>query len=263
MTCNLLFCYPDILLDGTFTQFSTTPETGYSDENIVTGPRSAQYRSDADANTITITIDLGSGNSSSVEYLLMARADIAKAQGMTGFRCGGNGVGSGFTYTLGTSSSAQSASYDGTRSEDLIITESYNDDIGTHTDTAHRYWEIKISSPGNYPLQFSKIYMGDFFDLGSDPEYPMQLLDDQIDISARRSAMRFELTWTGITNAKRTDFIEKIGSKIAENPVFLYTQNYHDYLNDARLIHCMIETFRFQTITVDNNNLSVTFEELI
>lgn len=155
-----------------------------------------------------------------------------------------------------------------------------NDYIKTFTtSSAERYWRVKFKKSAGSPFihKIGKIYFGTATDLGQDPEtYKIDRVfpDDAVfttDSGATHlartanSKYRLELTWTGITDAKTKEFIDNVWSNRHTTPVFLYTQTYHDILDNQRLLHCKLLEASIDNINgiPDYNNITAVFEEIL
>lgn len=112
--------------------------------------------------------------------------------------------------------------------------------------------------------QFSKVYMGMFFDFGRDPQFPMTYQREYTrGASEKRPHRIFALTWKGITTEKVTEFEKEIANYQDVSPVFLYTRENHALLLGDRLIHAQIKTYRSRMAAPNSWQVDVTFQELL
>lgn len=112
--------------------------------------------------------------------------------------------------------------------------------------------------------QFSKLYMGMFFDFGRDPLYPISYTRDYTkSASERRPHREFTLTWKGVSNAKVTEFEAEIVRYMDVNPVFLYTRTNHATLQGARLLHAQVKSYKCRMTAPNHWQVDVVFTELL
>lgn len=107
-----------------------------------------------------------------------------------------------------------------------------------------------------------KLYCGNTFDMGRDPEYGLAQKIGVNDRKDRRGRYEITLSWGGVTDAKRNDFISKIVRFKDINPVVLYDQNNY-ILNDFSTLHCELRDVEIEPQTTNTNRITATFEEVI
>lgn len=258
MTSSLLIAHPDIPFNATSVSATFGADTGFSINNIITGPRGEIFKAATDFNTNNFTFDLGSGNTASADYFIVARTDLLYRHGQGGTFIYLQGSTDNFSASTVTVSSRQLTATNGLgpRGEDRIETFA--------TSTAYRYWRLKTEDGGLLVRgPFSKFYAGTLFDMGREPSFP-RVLDRNVRSARNRdAAYMFEMRWEGVTDAKRNSFISKIGRYIDINPVFLYTSTYTDLLFDHTMMHCKIVRCRIDPVSQNNSTIICQFEELI
>jgi hypothetical protein len=107
-----------------------------------------------------------------------------------------------------------------------------------------------------------KAYFGMFFDFGRSPVYPVRITRNYKDKREREAPFRFVITWKGISDAKRAEFIDKIGRLADIHPVVLYDST-NVCLNGFRTIHARIEGFSITPVRPNSSEIEVTFNELV
>lgn len=140
--------------------------------------------------------------------------------------------------------------------------------------SGYRYWWLTFLPTSTTYLQHSKDYFGSSFDMGIDPDYTFELfqpfsVDEVYDSGARRlgrlekNLYRFNFIWTGVSDSKLTEFIQKICNNRDRRRFLLYTQDQHQILDSQRLVHCKLTDAKTRKTWDDYNEISATFEEVI
>ena len=260
---NFLISYPDIPFRATMTLGSATVDSNHPIANTVTGERGKRFAlsiaADYNAN---LYYDLGASDTATIDHLIIARADLLKALGATNIQLDSSANASVWVNRAGTSAVLQTRSFDGVRGEDLIFTQTYNNDTGTLAGSSHRYWALYFGAVTALKSTFSKVYFGTFFDFGREPSYPAIQNRSMERPGNRDSVYRFTLTWQGINNTKRNELFDKILKYRDVNPVFLYDTD-DLILNGIKLLHCRILDASITPITAQYNDVEILFEELI
>lgn len=226
------------------------------------------------------TFDLGTGNSRTVDHLIIGGIKSLISVGVTGVYIQGSNDNSSWTNLIGTTSGFQTRTKDGPYDDDLIFTQSYNDQINAGTISAYRYFKFIVSgaSPAA-ELAFRKLYFGAAFDIGQEPSnYNIEVsVEDDADtwkyprghiIMSKAFYPRNKITieWDGVSDAKANEFVNKILGDPFRNTVYLYTANYKDPLYDNTLMHCRVlpsECSIVKTNDVLNwNDIVAVFEEV-
>jgi hypothetical protein len=235
-TTNLFFCYPHLPVNATIT--TSTASTGYSIDNTIAGERHEHYRRNADATSTNVDYDLGSGNNDRPDYFLVARADFIKRGDSSNPALSLRGsVNSGYTATEDLTLTVTDAELCGRYNEDVILETSYVND--------YRYWRLNIATTATFTHEVSKIYFGNFFDLGRDPLYLSEYKLLKKDQNERKVKRVYKLIYDGITEAKRQAFTDTILKNADVYPVFIYDKN-DIFLEGKKLLHCWITSHKWE-----------------
>lgn len=260
---NLLIATAQYTVDATSISSSKTVDANNPVENLITGPRGTYTQCASAETSWGITFNLPSSTSVTVDYYIVARANILKAAGSTRLKL--QGYNGSYTNLAGTDVGLQSLTLYGPRSEDAIFTSDLgNSDYtmpasGTYTALAHN--PVSFADPAN-KYKHSKFYCGAWFDPGRDPERPHVSTKVINHRGERESRYVFTFTWRGITNAKRNEFFSKLFDE-RQKPVFLYTKTYHEILFNHRCLHCTVAGYETSYVAPDCHDITITFEEQI
>lgn len=240
--------------------------------NTINGPRHNWYRSGTSSSVgHWLKYGLTSGTTSTVDHLLVARADYIHAKSPTiEYTVAVARSSDNVTYTEETST-PDISSYNllGPRAEDFIIE--------IPLTSAYRYWRLEFVLSSASDFRCSKIHLGTFFDFAKEPvEYkPERIPASQSSWIASSGAQyllrldepiyKLDVVWDGITDDLTTSFINKIVRYRHINPVFLYTRYKHAILDNQQLLHCQLTDFKTSQDKKikDYNRIECTFEELI
>lgn len=283
MTTNLLILYPDIPQSitsfksyGTSTSDSSNEADFYPALNTFRGERWQEWNSVSSKTAHNLVYDLGSSVTKATSFLVITKLDrlVAALSGATDFLLQSSSDDSTYTSRISLTNIQSYTSSDlfGRSSHDYVTTISAT--------SAFRYWRARIANTaGNaFTLRCGKIYFGSPFDFGREPEGLPQF--SQVDLSGAAftssSGMinkarlqvpfyKIKIKWIGLTDALVQSFYTTLYNRKETTPVFLYTQSYHQVLNNFRLMHCKIDS---ATTSQDGNianynTLEVTFTELI
>lgn len=277
MATNLLILTPDIpasaisFINYASTLASSPNETeDYYFYNTFRGERFQTWAGGYSDTEHSGIYDLGSGQTKTANFIVLAKLDYLQSLY----------PGVDVSYSLMTSSDDITYGYAdvGTLSGLTLLGPEANDYAKVFTtSSAYRYWRIRLSAASSFQHKIGKIYFGTATDLEQDPEtYKITRVfpDDAVfttDSGARHlartanSKYRLEIQWTGITDAKVKEFVDNVWAKRHSTPVFLYTQSYHDILDNQRLLHCKLIEATIDNINgiPDYNNISATFEEIL
>lgn len=266
MASNLLIAYPQLTVDGTYTSDGAA-DSSYPASNIITGARTNLAKRSAANTTWWHKFDLGSSQSITIDYLIVARANLLKAMGSKRVKLQASTNDVGYSDVCGVDSTFQSATLYGPRQEDAIFTADLaNSSVGSLPFSgSYRYLKFWAAGEGTEPSTqwiFSKAYFGQWFDFGRDPIWGRILRKTTRTESARESAYVVQFSWLGITTTKLNEALSKfLGNR--EQPVFLYTASYTDPLLEHRCLHAIVADYDIQLLTDKCYSVRVTFEELI
>lgn len=148
---------------------------------------------------------------------------------------------------------------------DLVGTASQDYSEVFTASSAYRHWWLQLgnSNTAGSDYRFSKSHFGTAFDFSRDPVWGRSWMAEVIDSGVRRLNYAFSFTWQGITDAKVTEFITKIGKYKDVNAVWLSTNSYHDVLGDKEAIYCTVKDYEITPESVNNNEVTIDFEEIV
>jgi hypothetical protein len=258
---NFLIGYPDIPLRSTAFTASAAEDPSYPLKNLITGGRGRMFQFNAAQTSYWIKADMGASATASMQFFFLARANMLKKAGVTQCILQSSPNDAAWTNRIGTAANFQSKTFTGPRSEDLLFTQTFNDDAANYTSSAIRYWRI-TGLTASSKMMFSKFYLGNWFDFGKEPVVPIVQRRQGYEFKNREARHIFKMSWQGIDDATRQSFNEKILRYKDINPVILY-DTADLILNDMRTLHAWITDCKVRPITYNRNDISVTFEEAI
>jgi hypothetical protein len=263
---NLLIAYPDVQFEA----LEVYAGTGFGSDwypaiNVISEDRST-YAYCSSATSHSITFDAGYGNTKTANYVIVARAnalvhDRIRVQGISGYW--------GDATTDLYDSSAWQSNLKGVRSEDFIA---------TFSPATYRTFKVLFSSASAKAGYVSKIYLGQMWDAGRDPDYSINLpVQDNLTYAdsgtsivtnTATAAHTFTFTWRGLTDAAIYEFEDHIadGAEAYGHKFFLYTSANHAILNNFYLVHAKLishDVIMGSGGISDWNDLSATFEEVL
>jgi hypothetical protein len=263
MATNLLLSFPAIPDDALTITSSASLNENTTLRSVCSGYRKTLVATASDQTSWTIDFDLGASNTQAVDHVAIARADSLQAD-VTQLlvRRSSNGT----TWTAEhTDASFASATLRGTKAQD------YFEEIATSS--AYRYWRIDYTSSASR-LIHSKIHLGEFFDIGRDPE------DLMIDIPSITSTFEagdgteyqsrvveqlrsIKVIWKGVTDANAESFMNKARDH-RKRFCYLYAQSDTSVLDGFKCIHCEIDpkSVRREPISNNWNLVGAVFKEM-
>lgn len=257
---DFYICYADAQVSASVVSatsgYSGKSTDDFSIGNALSGARSRHYRTSNSQTAHQIDFDMGSGVTINPDYCILARADILNNSDSGGTH--------GFTLR-GDDNPAYSSV------EEQTKTYSDNDLIGPNQEDAilelsaystdYRYWQVDIFSTASIQHHFSKLYFGNWLDLGRNPSYKPIIKFGEFHHVKRRRARTITLLWRGISDTNRMLFDSKVAKNADIHPLFLYDKN-DNVLNGLKLIHCelLVHTWDYRD---NNSDLNATFRELI
>jgi hypothetical protein len=264
MPSNLLIGYSSTALDATLTLVSGSADSSYPLANIALGDRGKIFRLSAAANEVEIKMDLGASATATTSYLFVARANLLKAQGATKLTLRSSADDVTYTDIIGTNSGLQTRTFTGPASEDLVFTATLNDQIASSLpSTARRYWRLKFGdSVVSKAWNFSKVFCGEWFDMGRDPVAPLTMKRERDSDSARRARYELTLEYQGVTDAKVEEFMTRVWQRKDVAPVVLYDSG-NVLLYGMRTLHCGISSVERTRTHKNVNALRIQLEELV
>lgn len=262
MSTNLLIGLPTLFSGSTVAGTAT-----FSDEhpvsNVVDGSRQQLGRLDESDTACGITFDTGAAASRLIEFLFVARANIAKAMGSKRLLLTGATSGN----ICGTEDGFQSIDLYGRNSEDaLFTTELANSTDGTLPSTAtNQSYQVDVAGSGTCPdkrYACSVIMAGSWFDFGRDVRYEDRQFTEVWNPGNRSSYTKFTFTWRGLTKAVKDAAIAQIVSDY-EKGLILYTRTEHSILLGRRVVHAFVQGYDVQYKAENSFDLTISFAEQV
>ena len=144
------------------------------------------------------------------------------------------------------------------------------------SDAARQWWvRFDVGTMSTADFALSKLYLGEFFDIGKEPDYePSVERERGFTFRAASGAetprvvssvgYRTSLRWDGVSDAEVSAFFEDVVER-AQNDrgFFLYTATVHKVLDYQRLLYCELEEARSEYVsTYDWNRVEAVFSEM-
>jgi hypothetical protein len=281
MPSSFLICYPDVPLSAltvTTNQPSSYFDTDYPVVSLFSGHRHNYFQLGINVSLLEINFDLGTGNSRSIDHLIVGGCQVLISDAIATARLQGSNDGVSYTNILGGTSNFTSRTFNGPDSDDLIYTSAYNNTL-TYSATSYRYFKMILQeSSGVSSFAFSKLYFGASFDMGMEPStYDMEVTTENdsdtwkaerghtLMTKAFHPKHRFTIEWDGVTDAKATEFQQRILSNPYRDYVWLYATTHQDPLYDNRLVYCRVVDAECEIVKEEDNynNIKAVFEESI
>lgn len=270
---TLYLANPDIPWRATARAQSVTYDVLNNIGNVVHGERYlVSTATPASGGAITTEWDLGSSTTSTIDYLIIARAKDLREQGTSSITLDSSTTGLGGAYTNRyTDAAFQTATLYGPNSNDYLAT-------GLAL-SAFRCWRFGIlGGPADAltPRTICKLYFGNAFDFGIAPasfNFKRDVLESSnFETSSGASDLQrmrdpiytFNYTFEGMTDAKIASFYDTILRYSHRHRYFLYTATAnHEVLNNLRVLHCKLISHSHDQIKQNWNLLSLTFEQVL
>lgn len=258
MTTNLLIAFPDMSTSATLT-YGTAPTSGASNYDMLAGPRYLTYQRSTAGTSSVFDFDMGASATQAPNFIIIARAKMLSTQDATA-TVTVQSANAYFTPIETTGALTISSFLSGPGGDDFNAGAS----IFTAFATPRRYWRVTIGTTNSFKHEFSKLYLGTYFDMGFDPSYPMSVSTKVGSSKDRKPRFTFDYNWRGVTTAKVQELRLKLLMKKDIYPVFLDDTNasYHLYTVGNKVINTWI---REATITQTGHNrhdVNISFEEL-
>lgn len=252
MTTNLLIGYPDIPFASAIVT-EPTAATGYTSKAVSTGSRGKMFRQSAAGTTCTFEWDYAT--TTAPAYLYIARADLVrkKDSAATTWTVTGSAA-SSFTSPDTKTGTFNTTDLKNPRTEDLITTFTYS--------SSYRYWRVRLTTTASIKHEFSKIYLGSWFDFGRDPVANLDQERRAESSWSRHTQFRLRMQWRGISDTLVNSLYTKIGQYSDTNPVIIYDTN-DIVLGGYRVMHAQVIEIGVAPDTYNSNTVTMEFEELI
>lgn len=256
MPTNLLIGTCDIPVAAASTTVSAAVDPSYPVANLFVGNRTDVFRLNSNTSSpIRITFDLGSGFTKSANFFYIGNAGLLKNANVTGIRLVGNSTNNIATGTtvLNISSLSTEPLY-GPDGNDLI--RKFN------TSAAFRYWFVEYITSAPSKIPHAKLFFGNYFDIGLDPNAPASISKIKQGGAQRRPTHEFEFSWEGTAYTKAVQMYLNLYRKKRFNPIILFTDTWHDILLSNRVFFCRVTDMSMPPRVTDYCDVSATFEEM-
>lgn len=264
----LYISYPDIPFRAIQTASNVTWDTFFDYRNTISTER-YQYAKKSAVTGFNIEYDLGLGNTSAIDHIIVARADLLQSIGVTSLVLASASDGIGGSYSdQHTISSFNTQTLYGPGSKDLLVS-------GISL-TAARTWKATAAGASSSTHAFSKLYFGSAFSMGQEPIFDFkrepEFTSEYITGAGSKRVSRhsepryvFNFTWEGVSDDKVIEFQTKIASRRHLSRFFLFTTSVHQVLNQERIVHAKLTEWSSENSggRVDWNTVTATFEEII
>lgn len=263
---NVLVGYPDI----PFYSISFDQSDAYEQpQNLSHGPRHIYSHPTGTQTGTTLDWDLGNdfaNKQNTANYLAILGANHLIDDGIENVSLQYASTFGSWTNAYSTATFQNSTLY-GPRSTDFI------EDI-TST-PARQFWRLNLSvGSGTSYIVCSKIFFGTWWDPGIEPDYRLDYEHPrspawQSDSGAthfikhEEGRYRIRMIWRGVSDADANTFSQKILRYGHINPVIIYTSDFHDVLDDQRVLYCRIYNGNIQKSQgiADYNTVECEFVE--
>lgn len=266
MTSPLLIAYPDIPYYAAGITSTIATDDWMPHYNLYRGERYQHARFASTSSDREIKFTMNDGEESSLSYAILARADLLLTQGITQLLIASSS--NDTTYTNRIAYTPSTADLTGPRGQDIIRT--------TTETSAFKYWRTRLQAPSGV-LRFSKLYFGNMLDMGTPPDtYDFELIEPTqrpfvADSSAAhyvqmsQARYRLRVTWDGVSDAKKDQFVSKVVFQKQKKGFFLYTTAQHQMINNVGLLHVQLTSELIEDVAgyPDWNRISCVFDEVI
>lgn len=246
---SFLVCHPDVPAAAMVVTPSVPFDELYPWDNTLYGERWAFAQAAADQTGVSVTYDLGTGNTRAANYLLLGGAQALRANGVTECRLQGSSNGTTWVDQLGTAGGFQTRAFMGLDADDVIFTAAVNDQFAAAL-SPYRYWRVVLSGGAAHRFPVSKVYFGQAFDAGAEPDLstPEVLAERDRDtwryprghVTMSRAfypKLRVTVEWDNLPDATAKAMLRTLLANPFKHHAFLYTGTWHDPLFDSRLVH--------------------------
>ena len=238
------------------THTATSTATGYSINDVATGPIANRWKANAAGTSHYIKYQLAAGQGG-CNYFAVAQANRILADGWLPeliFATSDNN--SDWTEFKDTDDLTY-ADLVGPNGEDYI----YYDSAGVG-DSTHIYQRLTIEHSRGYTPELSKLYCGTAFDIGRDPAgITIRRLRDGT--ARRKSVYEIDLLYADISYANALIFRSTIADVSSYHPVVLFTATNHAVLHNMKCIFGQVLNVAMPQRVTSRNEISFTFRELI
>lgn len=255
---NLLLGVPTVPLAASSVSLSAgTASSIYPLSNLWGGNRTDYFQlsSAVTGPTGNIQIEMATPSPTSANFLFVAGARRTILQGVSGLNLRYNSTNS---YATGTDVFLPTAwslmNLRGTANSDYFSS--------FPTITSQFWW---LNTFGNSSRPIEKLFLGSSFDMGRDPEENggIVTMRSRSAGSQRKPLYTFDITWTGVQYSRAVDFYRTFVISRRHQPLIIYTANYHEILNNHRVVFCRLISASTPPRSTNICDVSATFEEVL
>lgn len=265
MASSFKISYAQIPFNSVSITPSVAADTDNNEWNLVAGPRYQRFFYGSAAASRSTVYDLGTtyaSKNSTVDHIVLARADFLKTDGTTDIVLASSPDNSAWTSRI-TISSFGSATLVGPRAHDYVAT--------TTETSQFRYWRVTYSGSSQV-YRHSKCFFGKFFTFDYDPTYEIDLVPAaesnwyaasgaSFFCRPKEPIYRVTIKTQGDTDATVKSFEDNVARYAHRTPVFLYDTSVPLVLNSASPIHAWLVDYSVDKLHYNYNQISATFEE--
>ena len=263
MSTNLVILYPHYLLEGDKETFPSGA-AGFPSSNVVAGCRQDRFRTVSaaapSASTIfDINITRLPDDEKSPDYIYIAGLRLSTDRENVNVSVEGYDTaafsGAVDSFSASDVTSADCAAF-GRNAEDYVI------EAGSVSPC--NFWRVVIQNAGDSAavLECRKIFLGQWLDLGTDPEVPVSFYINPEDKGKRQYRRVINLSWRGVSNVMLHKWQQKIVAR-AYTPICLYARGWDAILNEEQLFYCQLRTSSYERLRHDMNRITAEFIECI
>jgi hypothetical protein len=247
------FIYDASLGTGNTLVCNKTLPTTYPLQNLFGGNKTDSFRLDSvDSGDLRITFRTPGAT---CNYLYIGGAKQLKYSGVTSLALKAHSSNTyGSATSIHTNSSFDTTTLYGPHGEDYIAT--------FDTTSSYTYWFANYNSSASSYYTHSKLFFGNAFDPGVDPNQPMQVRRERRGQYNRYAKYTFTIEWQKMTYAKAIEMKDRFIVSKRYNPIILFTKTYHETLLGCRVVYGRILDITLPQSVTDYCDVSMTFEEV-
>jgi hypothetical protein len=255
MASNFLIGIPRIPRDAVVS-CSRSSDSSYPFTNLFSGNKTDLFfTASAATGDTTFTFDLGSGNTALTNYIYIGRANLLQQDYVD-------------TITIKAGATSNYASATTIKTISSFITASLygpngDDYIEKMANTAsYRYWFVNYNSTSASKFIHSKLFFGEFLDIGRDPNAPATITRLKQGGANYRSSFTFQFSWEGIRYQDAVSIYLELYRTRRYTPIVIFTDTWHDLLMGSRVVFCRLTDMQLPPRVTDYCDVSATFEEM-
>lgn len=253
---NLLILYPNFCFRGVIYDFPEGSQLK-KHSNLYSGSRQLIFKKENADTSIRFRFDLTglSSQDRNLNYIYCGGLNLITSYGEVSCTIKG-ADNSGITTNVNTQSPSNVETSDlyGRKNEDYVYVLSNS--------VFRDFWEITFSTLANHNFYLRKLFVGNAFYFGVEPDAPASF-SSFFNINARLNVRTFQLRWTGVNNDKLAEFMTLIIQYHQVNPIVLYAKDWDGVLNNEKLLYCMINDYSIERSVFNNNTIQLNLTEMI